>query len=122
MAQLLDIVNKKVNDMERMIREFKELKERMMKIMSEQFTKLVMANRKKRVFPSQPESNLRGGSSFDLNNAQKVNVVIFLWSGKTIDTHVGEKNVNKSPSPSSSSPSSQSADMNLTPIDSIPLK
>jgi len=32
-----DIVNKKVNDMERMIREHKELNERMMKTMSEPF-------------------------------------------------------------------------------------
>jgi len=33
----LDKVNKKVNDMEKMIRKLKESNERMMKIMSEQF-------------------------------------------------------------------------------------
>jgi len=53
----LDKVNKKVNDMERMIRELKDSNERMMRTMSEQF-----ANREKGTFPSQPEANPRGGS------------------------------------------------------------
>ena len=46
----LDKVNKKVNDMERMIRELKESNERMMKTMSKQFAQLAMSSREKGVF------------------------------------------------------------------------
>ena len=81
----LNKVNKKVNDMEMMTRELKESNERMMKIMSKQFTPLAMSNRGKGVFPSQPEENpRRGGSSslFNPSDFRKLNVVISLWSGK----------------------------------------
>jgi len=46
----LDKVNKKVNDMKRMIRELNESNERMMKTMSEQFIELAMSNREKGFF------------------------------------------------------------------------
>ena len=45
-----------------------------------------------------------------------MNVVVSLQSGKKIDTHVGEQNVNKSPFPSSSLPSPQSDDVCLFPM------
>ena len=73
--------------------------------MSEQSAQLAMSYRKKEVLPSRPESNPRGGSSFDPNDVRKVNAIISLWSGRKVDTHVGEQNVNESPSPSSSSSS-----------------
>jgi len=52
-----------------------------------------MSNREKGTFPSQPEANLRGGSSssFDPNDVRKVNAIILLRSGKKVDTHVGEQ-------------------------------
>ena len=59
----LNKVNKKVNDMERMIRELKESNERIMRTMSEQFAQLAMSNGEKGTFSSQPEANPRGGSS-----------------------------------------------------------
>ena len=43
----LDKVNNKVNNMEMMDRELKELNERIMKTMSEQFVQLAMSNREK---------------------------------------------------------------------------
>ena len=76
--------------MERMTRELKESNERMMKIMSEQFAQLAISTREKGVFPSQPEVNPRGGSLFDPNDVQKVNVIIALRLGKKVDTYVGE--------------------------------
>ena len=84
----VDKVNKKVNDIERMIRGLKESNERMMRTMSEQFAQLAMSNRKKGTFPSQPEANPRGGSSssFDPNDVRKVNAVISLKSGKKVDS------------------------------------
>jgi len=60
----LDKVDKKVNDMERMIRELKESNERIMKTMSEQFAQLAMSNQEKGTFPSQPEAKPRGGGIF----------------------------------------------------------
>jgi len=54
-------VNKKVNGIERMIRELKESNERLMRTMSEQFAQLVMSNRENGTFPSQPVANPRGG-------------------------------------------------------------
>jgi len=117
-------VNEKVNDMERIIREFKESNGRMMKTLSEQFAQLAISNREKRVFPSQPEVNPRGSSSsfFDTNDVRKVNAVIALWSGKKVDTHVGEQVVNESLSPSSSLPSPQGDDVCLSPMTPIPSK
>ena len=70
--------------MERMIREFKESNERMMRTMSEQFAQLAMSNREKGTFPSQPEANPRGGcsSSFDPNDVRKVNAVCIIKVGE----------------------------------------
>ena len=52
----LDKVNKKVNDMERIIRELKESNERMIRTMNEQFAQLAMSNREKGTFLSQLET------------------------------------------------------------------
>ena len=43
-------MNKKVNDMERMIRELKESNERMMRTISEQFAQLAMSTRERGLF------------------------------------------------------------------------
>ena len=43
----LDKVNKKVIDVERMIRKLKDLSERVMKTISNQFAQLAMSNREK---------------------------------------------------------------------------
>jgi len=120
----LDKVNKKVNDMERMIRELKESNERMMRTMSEQFAQLAMSNREKGTFPSQPEANPRGGSSssFDPNDVRKVNAVISLRSGKKVDTHVGEPQANELPSPAPSSPTPPCVVVNPTVVDALPPK
>jgi len=66
-----------------------------------------MSNRKKGVFPSQPDVNPRGGSSssFDPNDIWKINAVISLQLSKKVNTHVGEQYVNDSPFPSSFLPS-----------------
>jgi len=114
----LDKVNKKVNDMERMIRGL------MMRTMSEQFTQLAMSNREKGTFPSEPEANLRGGSSssFDPNDVRNVNAVISLRSGKKVDTHVGEQQANELPSPAPSSLSLLCVDVNPTTVDALPSK
>jgi len=92
------------------------------KAMSEQFTKLALSNKEKRIFPSQSESNPRGGSTIDPNDVQKVNAIIFLRLDKKVDTYAGEQNVNEFPSPSSSSSFPQSGDMTPTLIDSISSK
>ena len=71
----LDKVHKKVNDMEWMIRELKELNEKMMKTKNEQFAQLATSNREKGDICSQLEAHRRGGSSslFDPNDVRKVN-------------------------------------------------
>jgi len=101
---------------ERMIRELKELNERMMKTMSEQFAKLAMSNREKGVFSCQPKVNPRGSSSFDPNDVRKVNAIIALWSSKKVDTLVGDQVLNESPPPLSSLPSPQGDDVCHSPI------
>jgi len=120
----LDKVNKKVNDMESMIRELKDSNERMMRTMSEQFSQLAMSNWEKGTFPSQPEANPRWGSSssFDPNDVRKVNAVISLRSGKKVDTHVGEQQANELPSPAPSCLSPLCVDVNLTTVDALPSK
>ena len=121
----MDKVNKKVNDMERMIRELKESNERMMRTMSEQFAQLAMSNREKGTFPSQPEANPRGGSSssFNPNDVRKVNAVISLRSRKKIDTHVGEQQANELPSLAPSALPSPCVDVkNPTTVDMLPSK
>jgi len=106
-----------------MIRELKESNERMMRTMSEQFAQLAMSNREKGTFPSQPETNPRGGSSssFDPNDVRKVNAVISSRLGKKVDTHVGEQEVHELPSPAPSSLSPPCVDMNPT-VDVLPSK
>jgi len=120
----VDKVNKKVNDIERMIRGLKESNERMMRTMSEQFAQLAMSNREKETFPSRPEANLRGGSSssFDPNDVRKVNAVISLRLGKKVDTHVGEQQANELPSPAPSSLSPPCVDVNPATVDALPSK
>ena len=46
----LDKVNKKVNDIERMIKELKEYNERLMRTISEQFAQLATSNGKRGLF------------------------------------------------------------------------
>jgi len=83
-----------------------------------------MSNIEKWVFPSLPEVNPRGGSSssFDPNDVRKVNVVISLWLGKKVDTHMGEQDVKDSPSPSSSPPFLQGDDICPSLMIQIPSK
>ena len=72
-------MNKKLNDMERMIRELKESHKGMIKMISEQFAYLAMFNTEKWVSPSKLEVNPRGSSfSFDPNDVQKANAIIYL--------------------------------------------
>jgi len=110
--------------MERMIRELKELNERMIKTMSEHFAQLVMSNRKRGFFPNQPEVNTiqASWSSFDLNDVRKVNVIISLRLGKKVDIDVGKQNGKDSPSQSSSLPSPRSGDVLPSPMGSTPSK
>ena len=56
----LDKVNKKVNDMERMIRELKESNERMMRTMSKQFAQLAISNREKGTSLANPRLTQEG--------------------------------------------------------------
>jgi len=53
----IDKVNKKVSDMERMMRELKESNERMMKTINKHFAQLPRSNRERGTFPSQSKLN-----------------------------------------------------------------
>jgi len=76
-----------------------------------------MSNREKRIFPSQPEANPRGGSSssFIPNDVRKVNTVMLLRLGKKIDTHMGEQQALSSLSP-------PCVDVDPTTVDALPSK
>jgi len=92
--------------------------------MREQFAQLAMSNREKGTFPSQQETNPRGGVFilFYPNDVRKFNVVISLRLGKKVDTHVGDQQENELPSPTSSSLSTPCVDVNPTTIDALPSK
>lgn len=104
-----DKVNKKFNNMERMSRELKESKKRMMKTISEQFAQSARSNKERWTFPSQSEVNSRerSSSSFGPSDVRKVNFIISIWSDKKVDIHVGDQNVNQSPPRYCSPPSSK---------------
>jgi len=75
--------------MERVLRENNE---RMLKVITEQLSQTVIANREKGTFPSQPDTSPKGGTSFDStpDTFRKVNAIITLRSAKKIDNHVGD--------------------------------
>ena len=63
--------------------------ERMMRMMTEQFSKLASSSREPGTFPSHPEVNPKGHTSSSSGNpsesVRKVNSVISLRSGREID-------------------------------------
>jgi len=70
--------------------------ERMMRMITEQFSQLASSSRELGNFPSQPEVNPKGHDSSSFSNPnepmRKVNVVISLCSGREVDNQVRNHN------------------------------
>src|SRR5688572_6626083 len=92
----------------------------MMKQMHENFSQLMLANRNKGTFTSQPKVHSNGQASpspsFDPNKVRGLNVVITFRSRKEVDNRVG-KTVNVQPSPSSASDKFLDDDVKATSVD-----
>ena len=71
-------------------------KERIMRMMTEQFSQLASSSREPGTFPSQPKVNPKGHASSSSANpnepVRKVNAVISLHSGREVDNQVRNPN------------------------------
>jgi len=78
----LDKVKKKINNIERMIRERKESNQRMMRTMSEEFAQLDTSNKEKGILYSQLKATPRGGLILPLarmmSKSRKESIIISL--------------------------------------------
>jgi len=71
----------------------KESNEMMMKTMDKQFARFALTNNKMESLPRQPETNLKAvpsssSSSLEPNGERKVNAIIVVRAGRTINVHV----------------------------------